>query len=482
MDRYAIFIDAGYAYAGGGELVLDARNRNEVVLHHTRFLARLRAIIDQHFPQSGDFLRVYWYDAAPNAIPLAEHEAIAAHPGVKLRLGRLTRAGQKGVDSLVLRDMMKLASEHAICTAFLLAGDEDLRQGVIEAQDYGVKVILLGIAPTLGQNQAEALVHEADDHRVLEYDDLQDCFGSRLGSIDESFDTADAAYAFGLEWAAGHPALVAMAMSGDFLPREADMELIRRIIQDADLPAGVRLPFPVLQRARAAFRSALATGAAAVPVAPEIAPTSVPADTVVPVEEPPAATAPGPVPPVEEPAVAPPPRPLEQPMTPFGVGEAFGREWLDDQPQDEVRYVRANFPYVPRDVDIELLKRLVASLGLAYGTFVEDGDRKAARAGFWEALGLELDYGQGHRTARPTFEPIAERDPVAFGKAFAGQWIDRTDAAEVERARGLANRGIGLPFEADAQLLRAATAVFGDPVPVAVRHRLREGFVNRITA
>ena len=85
MDRYAIFVDAGYVYAAGGTLVLDTSNRSQVRLDHERFIARLRTIVEQDFPNSGQFLRVYWYDAAPRGLAQPEHEGIArlaGHRGV----------------------------------------------------------------------------------------------------------------------------------------------------------------------------------------------------------------------------------------------------------------------------------------------------------------------------------------------------------------------------------------------------------------
>ena len=45
---------------------------------------------------------------------------------------------------------MTLARDRAIAEAFLLAGDEDLREGVKEAQDQGVRVTLIGVSPVPG--------------------------------------------------------------------------------------------------------------------------------------------------------------------------------------------------------------------------------------------------------------------------------------------------------------------------------------------
>ena len=83
---------------------------------------------------------------------------------------------QKGVDSLIVRDLMRLSENRAISTAFLLGGDEDLRQGVVEAHEMGVRVALVGIEPFDEQNQAATLIREADDLISLARDDLSDHF------------------------------------------------------------------------------------------------------------------------------------------------------------------------------------------------------------------------------------------------------------------------------------------------------------------
>lgn len=125
-----------------------------------------------------DCLRTYWYDGARNGVKTATQHAIAALPNVKLRLGRINARGQqKGVDALIYRDLMTLAHERAIGDAFLLSGDEDLREGVMAAQDRGVWVTLFGISPGSGKrNQSQELVYEADEVVVLDQDDISDYF------------------------------------------------------------------------------------------------------------------------------------------------------------------------------------------------------------------------------------------------------------------------------------------------------------------
>ena len=484
MDRYAIFVDAGYAYAAGGELILDTPNRHQVKLDPTAFNGRLREIVEREFPRSGDFLRVYWYDAAPRGMSQPEHDAIAAHAGVKVRLGRLTRQGQKGVDSLVLRDMMRLSAEHAICTAFLFAGDEDLRQGVIEAQDYGVKVVLLGIQPTFGQNQAESLVHETDDLRVLAYSELEDCFahaGADRGAIalDDSFDAWAIGSAFGEEWAARATAVDVKAVADAVLiPPDLDGEVIRRLLEVGDLPRSVQLPDGVIAQAREGFRSAVRAASeqelAGAPPALETV-TDTPPAPAPSAAKPPLLRAP------EAPVAEPPSSLKDDQLWAFSEGREFGRGWLDDQPQDEVRYLRANFPYLPRDIDVGLLRRLVREMDLPPGAHVDDADRKAARAGFWQTLGMELDFGQ-RRGSAPRYETITERDGVAYGRAFAKQWAAQSASSDVERARNLLAKGVGLPSDADGVLLRMASQTFGDPVPPDVRHQLRRGFRDALEA
>lgn len=474
MDRYAVFVDAGYVYAAGGALVLDTANRAQVNLDHVAFIARLRSIIETDFPRSGDFLRIYWYDAAPRGVAQPEHDSIADQPGVKVRLGRLTRQGQKGVDSLVLRDMMRLASEHAICTAFLVAGDEDLRQGVIEAQDYGVKVLLLGIEPTFGQNQAEPLVREADGVRVMTFEELKDCFtrsydDAHAVMLDEGFDAFAVGFECGERWSeTSEPGAIEALLRNARIPPEQDAALIRRVLELGDLPRSAQIPDSVLADAREGFREAARKAAAAMAssreASPAVASVPTPAEQAVEVQ----AVL------VEEPAGAPDGVPLDQ-VWAFSEGNAYGRKWLNEQPQEEARYVRANFPYLPRDIDVDLLRHLVREMGLPEGALIDDADRKAARAGFWQALGMELDPG-ATKSRRGGYEPIAETDPVAFGRAFAAQWVARSGAEEVERARSLIEKRIGLPSDADGAMLRLAAATFGDPVPVDIKHRLREGF------
>ena len=153
MDRYAIFVDAGYLFAAAGSLCFSTSARRELNLDAEKATRVLRERCGNHCDQA--HLRTYWYDGAPDAVPTSDQLQIGGQQGVKLRLGRLTKDGQKGVDSRIVRDLIVLSRNRAVSTVYLMSGDEDVREGVVEAQEFGVAVILLGIEPRSGQfNQA----------------------------------------------------------------------------------------------------------------------------------------------------------------------------------------------------------------------------------------------------------------------------------------------------------------------------------------
>lgn len=163
MDRCALLVDAGYFFAAGTEAAFGTpSSRREV-----RLVDPIRALSDLKQQTTGlcdgvQLLRVYWYDAMPGPRVSAEQAELAIQPGLKLRLGVLNSVGQqKGVDSLVVTDLIELARNRAITDAVLLSGDEDLRIGVQIAQSYGLRVHLWGAGNT-DKNVSRTLRMEAD--------------------------------------------------------------------------------------------------------------------------------------------------------------------------------------------------------------------------------------------------------------------------------------------------------------------------------
>ncbi len=235
MDRCAVFVDAGYLLAGGGLVCCGTKKRAEIVCDYPAVTQSLADVASRNCGFA--VLRIYWYDAAPDAIPLPDHLKIAHLPNIKLRLGRLSGGEQKGVDSLIVRDLMTLARERAVATAYLLSGDEDLREGVVAAQDMGVRVVLLGIPSSPGTNQAATLVRESDEHVVLSQEFWQDHFSRREAvEVSEAPKEAneDAALAVGerlaSEWldAVTPEEMRELRAKDPVIPSQLDIQLIKK--------------------------------------------------------------------------------------------------------------------------------------------------------------------------------------------------------------------------------------------------------------
>ncbi|MEE9944080.1 MAG: NYN domain-containing protein [Pseudomonas asiatica] len=166
MDRLGVFVDAGYLFASGSlSITGDEVSRNHLSLNEQAVVAQL---IQTAAELSGGvpLLRIYWYDAIGRNGPNLEQTRLANSNNVKLRAGTLNGSGQqKGVDSMIVIDMIELARNHAISDAVLLSGDEDVRVGVQFAQNYGVRVHLIGVANQVGKkNQSSSLIQESDTH------------------------------------------------------------------------------------------------------------------------------------------------------------------------------------------------------------------------------------------------------------------------------------------------------------------------------
>lgn len=162
--RVAVFVDAGYVYPQGSSSLSGkekAKTRDKLTLDENVIAELLKQ--QAHTSSNGkELLRIYWYDAAPSSGPSTDQARIGKLNDVKLRLGQLNSEGQqKGVDSLIVTDLIELARNKAICDALLLTGDEDIRVGVQIAQSLGVRVHLLGFVGPKG-NQSISLQQEAD--------------------------------------------------------------------------------------------------------------------------------------------------------------------------------------------------------------------------------------------------------------------------------------------------------------------------------
>ena len=160
--RVAVFADAGYLYGAGSTVLAGSKQRQEhLELNISETIAKLGETASNR-ADGARLLRIYWYDGMRSQGPSPEQQRLASVDNVKLRFGIVNRSGQqKGVDSLIVTDLIELARNHAISDALLLSGDEDIRIGVQVAQSFGVRVHLLGIEPSRG-NQSLLLRQEAD--------------------------------------------------------------------------------------------------------------------------------------------------------------------------------------------------------------------------------------------------------------------------------------------------------------------------------
>ena len=244
MDRVAVFVDAGYLFAQGSVALCGKKlARGEIVLDHGAAIAKLKAFAESH--ANLDLLRIYWYDGTAQG-PTPQHITLAEQAGVKVRLGFVNSVGQqKGVDSLIVTDMITLARNQAMAECVLLSGDEDLRVGVHLAQEYGVRVHLLGIKPARG-SQSLFLLQEADATYEWEASDLEQFLKRRPRKVsepdsgesvllgpEESSDAASPWERVAREIAADVPAgeVPALAESirrTNFRPREIDAQLLAR--------------------------------------------------------------------------------------------------------------------------------------------------------------------------------------------------------------------------------------------------------------
>lgn len=210
---YAGFIDAGYLNAEGAKSI--GEKSNAVRLSAPSVVEWLYRLSTTQLP-GARFLRAYWYDGAFDP----QHEEyrkqrgyfdeVARTPGIQLRLGYLvecrsklkepiiaalktTAEGlnicpndlvtefdkhwtfypdrqQKGVDTLITLDMVRLAGRSAFNAAVVISGDRDLAEVIRTVQDYGVRVVIVTPNP---RSVAREVAQLADDVIELSKEDIE---------------------------------------------------------------------------------------------------------------------------------------------------------------------------------------------------------------------------------------------------------------------------------------------------------------------
>lgn len=144
--RWALFVDAGWFFAASSDAVFgQVHERRLIAWEPGRLIPDLVERAATLVPEGTELLRTYWYDGSRNRLPEEHHLAVAEAPNVKLRLGRTTTEGQKGVDGLIIHDLITLALGGHIADAVVLSGDEDLLEAIESAQRSGTRVHLLEV-------------------------------------------------------------------------------------------------------------------------------------------------------------------------------------------------------------------------------------------------------------------------------------------------------------------------------------------------
>ena len=165
MNRWALFVDAGWLFAGGSTSAFGGRiPRKHIAWDPAALIPALCAEGLDLLPSSSELLRVYWYDGSPNRLPIGDQHQVALQRDVKLRLGRTARDGQKGVDGLIIHDLITHAFRRTIEDAVVVSGDEDLLDAIESAQANGTRVHLLEI-PIGGI--ADPLLRSFDNRKTL---------------------------------------------------------------------------------------------------------------------------------------------------------------------------------------------------------------------------------------------------------------------------------------------------------------------------
>jgi uncharacterized LabA/DUF88 family protein len=229
LDQFVAFVDVGFLTAGGARALKVPRpqvrpDADGVIQWLTKTLGPSLSL---------PFLRAYWYDGAfpPHHEQAANqrryHHAIDSVPGIQIRLGHISehpsplqrpvnkaleqtatalgispedlraeferhfqwvpQRSQKGVDSLIVLDLVRLAGRGVCSTAVLIAGDRDLAEAVRTAQDFGVRVVV--VVPT-GQGLADELACLADEVKTMDDSAIRSMLRIRPGTtIDGQVET-----------------------------------------------------------------------------------------------------------------------------------------------------------------------------------------------------------------------------------------------------------------------------------------------------
>jgi uncharacterized LabA/DUF88 family protein len=304
-------------------------------------------------------IRRVWYDAAQGGRPTADHRALASIPGVQVMLGWTIKLSdgtvrQKAVDSLLVRDMLRIAYRNTSEVVVLVAGDGDLVPGAQEAADYGLAIHLWGIASAdLRLRQSTELIAIADRRLSLDLGDLVPFVKLKLASTADRNELSDRTVAA----AATSSMNITSDASPPASPELADAVSAAEGEESAELHSALSAPTEV--QAGAPSLRQLST--------PEEFADDLLTDQID-----------------DAPAIE--------------VGHRYAQRWLARSDAEVLARFRAKYkrPTLPLRLDKDVLAYLKAR-GIDQA---EQDERRAARNGFWDAV--EVDARESHTAPRRT--------------------------------------------------------------------------------
>ena len=176
MKQIAVFVDAGYFWKQVAQVIVgtDGVRREEVEIDYPALRQQVLQEVKKQFPH-GEFLRVYWYDGAGvQGQKTPSHHAIDELDDFKLRLGTRNGYGaQKGVDGLIIADLIGLAHARAVDRVLIVSGDADLIPGIHAVQALGVRAHLLSLGP---EQATSADLRAVVDFKARWFDQVVDSF------------------------------------------------------------------------------------------------------------------------------------------------------------------------------------------------------------------------------------------------------------------------------------------------------------------
>ena len=179
MNRFVIMVDAGYLLRQAIEIVSNKASNSRAALHISDPARLIQILLEKSRStlnlEGKELLRVYWYDGVMSNGFSTQQRALIGVDDVQFRAGTINGRGQqKGVDSLIVTDLIELISHRAVCDAVLVTGDSDLAVGIEVAQKRGVRIAVLGV-----EDLASGVVH----HQSFEITSRADRVGM-LGRAD----------------------------------------------------------------------------------------------------------------------------------------------------------------------------------------------------------------------------------------------------------------------------------------------------------